>query len=186
MVVSDGQSLRLVFLEFSRAHRVVAKHEAMQVSKLVEVVKAYLMRKARALVDAAQGRAILYTYASDGTPMLTKSTFSHSLGGQRRFVRKAGRATDFLVERATLVTTGADGQRRVAVLLRDPRPLSEGKTAWHEFGAFKDFFPMLRTLKHRGIIVAHACFDRALQASLCRKIQQRQGLYYEVVGGGRA
>jgi hypothetical protein len=122
------------------------------------------------------------TYGSDATPALVSTTVTGEVG-DRKLVRIAAEGSDFLVERAFFLTTTPSGERRMGTYFVDPTPLSDGKVAWNEFAAMVNFFPSLRMLGHTGIIVAHGCFDRALQASLARKMQQRQNLYYLAVGG---
>ena len=179
----DGASLAGLFREYANAYKVLGKEDSLVASKLCEVGKAYLLRKAKSLVTAAEGRAILLTYGSDSTPLLSMATMTTNLHGHRTVVRKAGQAVEFLVERAFLKTTSATGDPLVTCLFKDPTPLTQGKTAWCEFTAASRFFPLLRTLGHTGVAVNHYCFDRAMQSALSRRMQQRQCLYYEVVGG---
>eukprot|EP00975_Prorocentrum_lima_P001598 344126-Prorocentrum_lima.AAC.1 len=61
-----------LYLEYCRPHKVLQKKkkEADQANKLSEVGWAFTCLKARALVHKAEHRPILYSYGSDGTPML--------------------------------------------------------------------------------------------------------------------
>ena len=70
-VAMDGASIAALYLDFSRTHKVLAREEAKTCSRLCEVGKAFLQEMARALVRGAGGRAILHTYGSDCTPLLT-------------------------------------------------------------------------------------------------------------------
>ena len=178
----DGASIAALYLDFSRTHKVLAREEAKTCSRLCEVGKAFLQEKARALVRGAGGRAILHTYGSDCTPLLTGVAYTTRMGG-RTVVRKGSEGAEFLVQRSFLKTTDASGDPVQTVLFTEPIPLTQGKSAWCQFTAAQRFFPMLRTLGHEGVSVSHYCFDRMMQSSLNRKMQQRQGLYYEVVGG---
>lgn len=175
----DADAFRAMFSEFARAHRVLNRSEARSAAKMSEGMKALLCEQVKALARNAEGRAILWTYGADATPMLTQGLHLAKIGN-RTIVRKVGEANEFLAERAFVKTTTPLGELLVAVVFRDPVPLKEGKTAWHEFTAMVDFFPLLRTLDHEGIIVSHGCFDRALQASMSRKTQQRAALYYDI------
>ena len=179
----DGESIARLFLDFCKVHKVVSKEESRICAKLCEVGKAFLLQRAKALVAGAEGRAVLLTYGSDSTPLLCKQTFTAALDSHHRVVRKAGRQVEFLVERAFLCTVSPAGEKHTTCVLTDPTPLDKGKTAWCEFSAACRFFPLVRMLDHRGIVVSHYVFDRALQSSLSRKMQQRHGLYYEVSGG---
>eukprot|EP00974_Lingulodinium_polyedra_P012914 1253004-Lingulodinium_polyedra.AAC.1 len=42
-------------------------------------MKAYLQQKAKALVAESEGRAVLFTYGSDSTPVKTRETYSATL-----------------------------------------------------------------------------------------------------------
>ena len=174
------QELVALYRDFGVASKVLTREEASVCAKLCEVGKAYLWAKARSLVAKAAGKAVLYSYSSDGTPLLAQSTTVASLDDGRRRVRKAGHAVEFLMEKAFLTTKTHTGQKLVQCLFRDPVQLSSGKTAWHAFTAACQFFPMLRTLGHTGIAVSHYAFDRALYSTLARRMHQRHGLYYKV------
>eukprot|EP00972_Heterocapsa_arctica_P086888 12808827-Heterocapsa_arctica.AAC.1 len=76
----DGDSIAALFLEHSRPHRIIGRAECVTTSKLCELGKSFLQDKARALVRAAGGRAVLHTYGSDCTPKLTGVTYSTKLG----------------------------------------------------------------------------------------------------------
>ena len=65
----DAETLRGLFIEMSRAHRVVEKDEVPLVEKLCEVAKAFLISRAKSLVTQTEGRALMWTYGSDATPM---------------------------------------------------------------------------------------------------------------------
>ena len=50
----------------------------------------------------------------------------------------------------------------MAVLLADPIPLTLGKKTDNEFVAACKFWPMLRSMGHRGISILQLAFDRAV------------------------
>ena len=181
--ITDGFSVRSLMRDFCSAFKVFSRDEADWCSQLCEVLKAFLLQKAKAVVWQAGDRAVLYTYGSDGTPLLTVSTYSATLPGRRRILRKGKEACEFLIEQGYIKTTREDGSDVVACILRDPVAMSAGDTALHEFTAACFFFPMLRTLGFTGISVSFSCFDRKLFAPITTLLQQRQGLYYEQEGG---
>ena len=45
------------------------------------------------------------------------------------------------------------------------------------------FFLLIRRLGHKGIVISHYVFDRAVQSSLERKLRQRHGLYHLRMAG---
>ena len=56
--------------------------EEREAFKLVEVVKDYMLSRAKKFVADCDGRAVLFSYGSDGTPLLTRANFSHVLDGE--------------------------------------------------------------------------------------------------------
>ena len=58
----DGSSLKELYLAHCKVHKVLDRSEAEECAKLCEVGKAYLIRKAKALVRSAQGRAPLHVW----------------------------------------------------------------------------------------------------------------------------
>ena len=97
-------------------------------------------------------------------------------------MRVATDNVDLLVRRSFTKAKAPDGTDICDVLCTDPQPLTS-KSSWCDFAAMVDFFPMIRTLGHTGIVVQHGCFDRLHQSSMSKMMQQRTELYYEVVGG---
>ena len=174
------EELVALYKDYGVASKFLSREEAFVCPKLVEVGKAFLWAKARSLVTRAAGKAILYSYGSDGTPLLAQSTSVTSLGDGSRRVRKAGHAVEFLMQKAFLTFRSHSGEKQVQCLFRDPVNLSSGKSAWHSFTAACQFFPMLRVLGHTGITLSHYVFDRALYSALSRRMQQRHSLYYQV------
>jgi hypothetical protein len=175
----DAANVSKQVLELATPHRVLNSQDVSKAAKLCEVVKQYLTNKAKSVVAAASGRAVLYSYGSDGTPMLTRASFSSTLGGQtvRRY---AGKSVEFLVERGFVKTTDGVGEPIVATLARDPVPLLHGKTAWHMLPPACAFFPLLQRLGHAGISVSHYCFDRAVFDPMMEKLRQRHAMYHAV------
>jgi hypothetical protein len=171
-------AIAALYRQYGLAHKAVGRDEDRLCSKLCEIAKELLLARVKEAVGLAGGRAILCSYSSDGTPLLTQATVVAKLGA-RKVHRRAGRAIEFLLERFFLKFVGSDGTPVVRCLLRDPRPLSFGKGSWQIFQAACEFLPHLRSLGHEGIIVSHACFDRAVYSAVSRKVQQRQYLWYE-------
>ena len=181
---SGGGSLAQLYLDYARPHKVLSKEEAAVAAKLCEVGKAFLWQRAKDMVKESGDRAILFSYGSDGTPVLTQLTIVRQLSEHQNFSRRAGDGTELLVERAFVKFTDALGKNRMTCLFRDPRPMSKGKSTWHQFTAACEFFPLLRTLGHEGIVVSSYCFDRAGFSALEKKMRQRHTMYYEVAGRG--
>ena len=171
---------------------VTCAEHALQFGRVAEVLKRFISTTAREFVVSSAHRPLLYTYASDGTPVRCTTTFRTSMiqGSKVAPVaRKGGEGTDMVIERGFLVTHGSRGALISKPLLRDAIPLSYGHGTWKMFTAAKSFLPHLRLLGHRNICITHVCFDRAQFSSLSRVMAQRQAAFYEVgewAGTGRA
>ena len=97
MAVLDGSALRKLYLDHSRPTcQLDGEHGERIVAKLCEVLKVFLQAKARHVVEQAQGRAILFSYGSDATPLLTLTTVN-SQHGASRFQRRAHKAEELLI-----------------------------------------------------------------------------------------
>ena len=77
-----------------------------------------------------------------------------------------------------LVMEDALGRNRVATIMRDPKPCSRENT-WTLLGAVDDFFPLPRSLGHRGLLLNHYTFDGGIMSSLYRRLQQRSEEFYQ-------
>ena len=179
----NGPSIRQELVSFAQAGKVLEKNQDRAVAKLCEVSKEFLKRKAKAFVSDAARRPILYTYAADGTPMRLSATFRTHLADGTPVVRRGGFGHELLIQRGYLITKSDLGERKSAVILRDPVPLYAGKGAWNCLTAAASFFPILRTIGHESITVTHGCFDRALHTALSRLLAKRQVMYYDVAFG---
>jgi hypothetical protein len=90
--------------------------------------------------------------------------------------RQGGATLEYLVQHGLLRTYDANGVAQTAVVLRDPLPLTHGKTAWAVFAAGIAFVPTLRQLDHAGIAVQHYVLNRALHGALVRHFAQHHAL----------
>ena len=116
-------------------------------TKAAEVMKAYFKDRARELVSASAHRPVLYTYASDGTPLRATTTFRAKIqvpgtGETVKVIRKGGEGTDILIERGYVVTRDGLGRFISTPLLRDGTPLSVGKGTWRLVLCAKRFLPI--------------------------------------------
>ena len=152
-------------------------------AKFLEVCKAHLRQKARELVLEANNAPILVHYSSDGTPLSTKRTITAGQG-QAYTVHRQGRDTEeFLVQHSFVRFLDGLGQHRTAMVLREPLPLTEGKSGLALFSAAVAFNRTARELGHKGISVAHYSFDRAAFSSVGRYLKQHHKLLESSFGG---
>ena len=113
----DGPTLSALFREHAVAHKVLDRQEGDMSAKLTAIGNEYWARKAKAVVVGAEGRAVLWTYGADSTPMLCTTTVTAKAPGAHSVVRKAGRAVGFLVQKAFVKTSSASGDPVLAVVL---------------------------------------------------------------------
>eukprot|EP00974_Lingulodinium_polyedra_P025122 2429429-Lingulodinium_polyedra.AAC.1 len=73
-------------------------------------MNAYLQQKAKALVAESDGRAVLFTYGSDCTPVKTRENYSATLESGKTILRKGSHGTELLVEWSFVETTTAGGE----------------------------------------------------------------------------
>jgi hypothetical protein len=69
----NGASLCNFFAAFTKAHKVFDWEDEHVCHKLCVVAWHYHVEKAKDLVKRAGDMPVLYSYGSDGTPMLTRS-----------------------------------------------------------------------------------------------------------------
>ena len=172
----DGEAARARVLSFCSSARVLRKADAEVVYKLCEALKESLGARWKAVLASEPGRAVLCSYGSDATPLLTRKRFSQTYAGVRT-ARTLGKPEEFLIERGFLKLVTAGGDVRMASLCRGPVSLAEGKTAWHMLTPMARFCPTPQKLGHRGIVVSHYMFDRGAWASLGRLASQRHDLF---------
>lgn len=158
----DGERMRAMLIEFADASKNLTKEDAEVSDKLCEVAKAFLKERAKEFVKAHQGRPILMSYQSDGTPTLAKRTHTAKRSSGQLVVRKAGRGIELLLQKVFLKTITPTGDHLVSCFFRDPRPLDNGKGTCSCFTAACECFPLLQTLGHNGTCVTHYCCDRAV------------------------
>lgn len=157
----------------AQASLVLDKSDREEAAKLAEVLKDFMRSQVRNLVQRPNGRPLLCSYSSDGTPLLTKQRFRAKLvGKQKPIVRVGGQCHEYLIQQAFVRFLDAEGMPHIVAQLRDPAPLASGKSAWHVFTAGREFIPSLREMSHGGIAIQHMAFDRALHKPLVRRFPQ--------------
>ena len=161
------------YVAHGRAAAMVGRDGDREADLLSEVAKALMWEKAAGVVRRAGNGPVLYSYQSDGAPALTHRRWVHKLEGTSKKVRRSGGAsTEYLLQKAFVLTQREIGGTEVVALFAEPRPLSHGKDTWCMYTAARDFFPTLRKLGHRGIALSHYSFDRAVFSACGRKLLQ--------------
>ena len=160
-----GQGIEYPLHLHASPSSVLSRTEAPQAARLCEVVKQHLWAAAKRFVEQSSAGAVLYSYGSDGTPLLTMETHGLHPGMGSVLYRRAKESGEYLIERAfpMRVESSADNnvEYKKALLARDPRPLTGGKTALHLFRACTEIFPALKgpSFRHPGIAISHYSFE---------------------------
>ena len=161
------------YVAHGRAAAMVGRDCDREADLLSEVAKAFMWEKAAGVVRRAGNGPVMYSYQSDGTSSLTHRRWVHKLEGTSKKARRSGgAATEYLLQKAFVLTQRGIGGTEVVALIAEPRPLSHGKDTWCMYTAARDFFPTLRKLGHRGIALSHYSFDRVVFPACGRKLLQ--------------
>lgn len=181
-----GQAITLGSLgQWARPSTVLSRAEKRLAIAAAEASWTFLRRRAVCLVEECGQQPLLMHYGSDGTPV-SLHQWQAAAGPGPRPRRGAGLAShELLVQRGMLHCQLPSGEVKFLALCRSPQPLEKGKTTWHLFQAMVEFFPLPRALGHRGLLVTHYVWDRAIQPSMSKRAFQRQSLFYasKVQGG---
>ena len=132
-----------------------------------EVAKQVLLTKASSLVASVPKMPILRSFSSDGTPVSNNvKRQPKSLPGYDS-TRKEGKGTlEYLVQTCFYRYFDHHGTAHSACVLRDPVPLTKGKTALAIFANYLNFNPSLRDMGHKGFAIEHHVEDRAMFSAL--------------------
>ena len=86
-----------LFLDYANVSKTLTPQESMVCGKLCEVAKHFLLLKVNSLVNMNKNHPMLFSYSSDGTPVLTKKTIKQQVTEVRVSVRKGGSAQEYLM-----------------------------------------------------------------------------------------
>lgn len=176
---SSGPEVHALLARWARPGVSLSDMEVRRAARLCEATKAFLEGRAHELIQKAKGSPVLVSYSSDGTPLSSRRRASAEWQKGQSVVR-SGRGTDeFLVQHCFYRFLDHSGEAQTAVVLRDPLPLTKGKTALALFAAGGAFLRCPQSLGHSGIVVAHYAFDRAGFSALQRLLRQKHMLQNE-------
>ena len=163
-----ADDLRALYAEFSKSSKVWEKEEYPVAAKLACVLHDFLSQRFQAVIETQPLLPLLVSYSSDATSFLTKRRVSHPLGPE--LVQRHGHElSELLLERGFVKSCEVAGSSTASIQLAAPRILSNGKTNQHLFTAAVEFIPAVRET-HKGILVLHVAFDRAVFAGLARSL----------------
>lgn len=147
--------------------------------RLCAVIVAFLEASVRQLLQYCCDRPVLVSYGSDGTPLKTRHSISQQLS-QHTTIRRSGfSGHELVLQNVFFRSTTVSGEPLVRFLAVPPRPMDDGKTAWHFFQAYSEFMEGLQGTGRRNIWISHFTFDRAIYEATLRKVFQQQALMCE-------
>ena len=178
----DVQNL---LLKYGKPSYVLVGNDRHEMPQLVEVLKQFLRQYGEAFIKGADGLPILRSYSSDCTPVKVKQRITAKLG-PTRVHRVGGMSVELLMEVVFLRYVDLDDQCHTHVVLRDPLPLTHGKSGLALFAASRQFFPTARECGHLGLVVEHLVCDRAQLSILDRLLRQQHTLIHAHMSEGPA
>ena len=168
---SQATDIAAQLRQYGKVCASISRDEADIAARLCEVGKAFLQAKARSLVASANGQPILVHFSSDGTPISTKKQVKGTSPAYS--ASRQGRDTEeYQVQHVFYRTLDSAGQPSTVALVRDPVPLTHGKSALAIYSSGKAFFQNARQLGHMGISICTYSWDRAAYGALSRVWRQ--------------
>ena len=134
---------------FAKVSLHLDSREMATVQQVAEVVKSYMRARLGSFVADSLGSPVLLSYSSDGTPCSTKRhiVIRDDKTGQKS--QRSGRHTDeYLVQNAFVRRVDEFGDAHTIMVMRDPVPLTNGKSGWAMFAVGLDHNPSLREAGH--------------------------------------
>ncbi len=86
--------------DYASASACMASTATYGMDTLVETCKLFMKNKAMSFVQKADGHAFLFSYGSDGTPLITRQHWRHSMGTLGDAHRHGGSSHEFLLQRS--------------------------------------------------------------------------------------
>ena len=154
-------------LWLSRPSRALDTHEMGRVHKHCEVLASMLESKMLRFVQEHQHQPLMEHFLSDSTPYTTRER-DHIDWLEYSVTRSAKECKDYLTQR--LFVSNADGN--VVTFFREPREM-ENKTHLVSYAGMVELWPGLRLAGAQNIVISVYVFDRAVQAPMETRIQQR-------------
>lgn len=169
----------------AKAHVVLDHADVALTGRICEAPKKSLSKRALALIRRAAGRPVLQCYSSDATPTATEERYRiASTTDPAAVCERRGRSTlDFIMQVGFIKAKVGGGGTIVVPILRDRRPMSEGKSTWNLFVAMREFCPSLADLHHSGIVVTFTSFDRGCYDSVDLRCRQYFSTAVPIVSG---
>ena len=128
--------------------------------RICESSRRWLRQRAIQWIGQHVDEPMLYQSSADGTPITTRRVFKRAHESLK--VTRSGKQTsEYLVQRVFLMLC----DRRPIPVFREPVSMSN-KSAIVHMKAGMDLFPNPREVGHRGYLVDHKVYDRAVMSAL--------------------
>ena len=158
--------VRNTFKDVSTGVRSLTKPEERLCLKVGEVAKEVLARGVYRFAYQADQHPCSRTTQSDGTPITVTDRIREELGSGTVFMRRGRACHEFQVGCSYYRCAKLDVRPRI--LLREPVPMTAGKSAMSEWAILQRDSVSLRQAGHLGPAVEHYCWDRAKFSALTR------------------
>ena len=122
----SAEQVRNMFLDYCQAGKDLDVMSEMEGAWLAEILKMFLKSKALDLLTEHPREPCLYSYQQDASSYLCQATVSATTQDRKLF-RRGKMLYEFLMERGLVVVSSRAGERKVALMIGQPRSLAEGK-----------------------------------------------------------
>lgn len=160
------------------------QEEVADVRRTAEVIKNFTRTAVRVEARRRSAHPLVLSITADGTPLRVKQDIVET---QRSATvrRRGGHLVEFLVMRGYFFSgVGPSGPELRRACLRDPMPMTLGKSAEHHYRAICQEFDMLQSLGAESVCLTHYGFDGAMFRALRRLLHARHGLVHQSVVTG--
>ena len=155
-----------LILKYSQYSVCVREHETDKLERLAAVIPEFLITMAQQFVYDRIDEPLLVFGNADSTPHSTKERIRRTF--EQYQVRRTGMESCEYLGQILFVMDLKGGAR---VVFEDPLRMKD-KIAWTHFACIKALFPLVRELGHRGPLLTHHCWDRALFSALRRIVRK--------------
>ena len=157
-----------------------SQSECADAEVLCEGLKQIQKDMANEFLEPRGQQPILFAYQADATPISSMVRFCQQTLAGNKVTRSGKQSSEYLLQRAYLKSVQGTNVADMCLILADPKPLHDGKTAWHLYQACVEFCPLLQEKKvAHSVVLSHYSFDRAVQEAVCKRIFRRHACFHD-------
>ena len=146
---------------FGKVSVALERTESSRSGAVCEAAKEMLLRKAKGLVMDSAGMPVLSSKSCDGTPIRVVHSASRKLTETKKAKTYGSKGVEVLVSNEFIRYRDPSEGWQTAVILSEPVPLTEGKSAPQILAAARQTWHTCRPLGAVGCVVEHYVWDRA-------------------------